>query len=399
MSLKDYLTAYFPNGSIGSFEGQEVEIVSHFKERFGVNVKQENDLYLFKYDQLLVKFGIPLTKECRGHVYSNKNGQWECRCRAMDKFWNFDESWNPIFSEQDFQTYINQIQLRTKEDGSLIHLFWNDNDWKLTTSGSLTLNNINDYDLTFGDLFWKTLNQDDAVFKSKLNKEYTYIFELCSRFNAIVSLYKNDRIYFLNARNNLWGTYLPVEDIAKELNLPLPKSLFLYELNVKTKDELVMWVENNCKDDEDCKNKEGFVGYINSVPAFKLKSNRYKFLHSFKGNNEKETRNNIISAYFNNSIDDVYNDLHETSKLFVESLRLKVVSMVNDVDLAVEKMKGMKFDTQKDYALFVLANAPKQCSSFFFANKEKILNNDNVSELFTHWLHTSYKRYEDYWKS
>lgn len=401
MSLLDYLSKYFPNGPIGSFEDETIEIVEHFFDKFGVNVRIEGNLYLFKYDQLVVKFTIPLTRECRGHIYCF-NGTWQCVCQAMDKFWNFDEGYSPVFNENEFNTFLNQIELKTKEDGSLMHLYWLEDKqkWNLSTSGSIVCFNAGDSNVTFDQLFWKTLNTDEATFTANLDKNYTYIFELCSRLNQVVSLYATDRVYFLNARHKIHGTYRVVDEVAQELHLPSPKSVFLYQLDIKTKNDLIMWVENNCKDDADSKNKEGYVGYINGTPSFKLKCSRYKFLHSFKGNNEKETRNNIIDAYFCGTIDDVYNDLHDSSKLFVESLRLKVVSILNDVNSTIHKMKGMEFPTQKDYALFVLANAPKMISSFFFSNKEVILKGDkNINELFSTWLKLGYKKYEDYWKS
>jgi hypothetical protein len=401
MSLHDYLSKYFSNGPIGTYENEKVELIPHFIDKFGVNVKNVDNLYLFKYDQLLVKFTIPLTKECRGHIYQYADQKWTRVCNAMDKFWNYDEGFSPIFNELEFNQYKSQIELKTKEDGSLIHLYWLEDKqkWNMSTSGSIICFTVGDSPLTFEDLFWKTLNKNSVEFTSKLNKEYTYIFELCSTLNQIVSLYDYDRIYLLNVRHTKYGTYLPIESIAIELDLPIPKSTFLYQLDINTKNDMIMWVEKNCADDQDCKNKEGMVGYINSVPSFKIKTNRYKFLHSFKGNNEKETRNNIIDAYFNDTIDDVYNDLHESSKMFVESLRIKVLILLKEIESAMDKVKTIEFKTQKEYALFVIANTPKMLNSFFFAHKELIIKNENVTELFTHWIKQNYKKYEDYWKS
>lgn len=397
MSLLNYLNKYFPNGSIGEYEGKSVDIKSHFLDKFGVNVKVEDDLYLFKYDQLLVKFTIPLTKECRGHIYQF-NGKWNLVCNAMDKFWNYNEGFCPIFNESDFNTYINQIELKSKEDGSLIHLYYVNGDWKVSTSGTITPLPVMDSNLTFTDLFWNTLGQNKETFTSQLDKNYTYIFELCSRINQIVSLYSTDRVYLLNIRHTQYGTYLPIEDIAKSLNLLTPKSIFLYQLNISKLSDLIDWVESNCKDDSDCKNKEGYVGYINGIPSFKIKNNRYKFLHSFKGNNEKETRNNIIDAFFSGSLDDVYNELHESSKIFADSLQHKVNSLVKQTNEVVTTMTSLTFNTQKEYALFVMAHAPKLLTSFFFSNKESILKNNNVTELLTKFLKEKYKSYLDYWK-
>jgi T4 RnlA family RNA ligase len=400
MSLLNYLTKYFPNGSIGSFEGVSVDLKEHFIDKFGVNVKIEGNLYLFKYDQLLAKFSLPLVHEARGHIYQNSNGKWIRVANAMDKFFNYNEGYSPFFHEKDFQSYINQIELQTKEDGSLIHLYWLEDkkEWKVSTSGTITPLTIQDGNITFTELFWSTLGKEKTEFTSKLNKEYTYIFELCSKLNRVVTVYNTDRIYLLNIRHTEHGTYVPVKDVAHELDIAIPKSTFLYELNIKTLNELVMWVESHCVDDVDSKNKEGYVGYINGTPAAKFKAARYRFLHSFQGNNQNETRNNIIEAFFTDSIDDVYNDLHESSKQFVESLRIKVLALISKANSTIVEMKSLSFPTQKDYALYVLAHAPKEISGFFFGNKEKILAGEPVSELFTFWIKQNYKKFENLWK-
>jgi hypothetical protein len=39
MSLHDYLSKYFSNGPIGTYENEKVELIPHFIDKFGVNVK------------------------------------------------------------------------------------------------------------------------------------------------------------------------------------------------------------------------------------------------------------------------------------------------------------------------------------------------------------------------
>lgn len=410
--LHNYLNRYFPNGpTSGEYEGEKnVDIVPHFFDKFGVDVKNTGNLYLFKYDMLAVKFGVgKIPHLCRGHIYQFKNNKWKLVCNAMSKFFNFDESHNPLFQEEDFKTYINQIELKTKEDGSLIHIYnVNDSDensvddgWRLSTSGTIdpSNNNIGDFGLTFTDLFWQTAKLSKSEFLSKLDKANTYIFELCTKTNMIVTQYASDRIYLLNIRNTEYGTYQPIDELAKQLNVLIPKSIFLYELGIKTKEELSVWVENNCVDSDDSKFKEGYVGYINNVPSVKIKSAKYKFLHKFKGNNNLETRNNLIEAYFTSNLDDVYGSLNDASLLFVESLRLKVINDMTAVNTCVESMKNKSFANQKEYALYVLANAPKMYSSFFFQNKEKILSGVDMKEMFSKYLQVNYIKFQDHWKN
>jgi T4 RnlA family RNA ligase len=395
MPLQDYLTKYYTEPL------NKEEFSAHFLDKFGVDVRYENDLVLFKYNMLCAKWSFELVHECRGHIWRhNSDGSWVRVCNPPSKFFNLMEGNCPLFNKEDFNNNVPQLQLISKEDGSLLTVWWDStlNDWRASTSGSITPFKVGDYDITFSELFWKLLGEDKKSILTSIGKQFTFCFELCSAKNRIVSQYSTDRIYLLLVRHNEYGTYLVPSLYHEQLGVYLPRSFFLYELEIKTQEDLVRWVEDNTTDDADCKYKEGYVGYISGKPIFKAKCQNYLSRHKFSGGDVGATRNNIIEVFFSGCLDDYYDALVDSMKLFADKLKEKAIILNQKVNAMISEMKGKSFPTQKDYALYVLANVDKTFSSFFFANKEKILSGEITNDDFVHWLKVNQSKFESHWK-
>lgn len=137
---------------------------------------------------------------------------------------------------------IDDLYLRSKEDGTAITFYSHNGEWKASTLGKIDPVNINDYNFTFSDLFWKLVKGDFTG----LNSEYTYFLELCSTYNAIVTQYPTDRLYLITARNNLTGDYFnfdEVEDIRPIFTDEKIETYKVSELSVKSLAELEQWVK------------------------------------------------------------------------------------------------------------------------------------------------------------
>lgn len=411
--LQRYLDKYF-TGASGVYENAQVDIVSHFREKFGVVVKNEGSLFQFKYDQLEAKFSYPLVKECRGHILKFDNGAWKFVSRPQDKFFNQHEGYCPIFDKSAFNSLINQLAFVEKIDGSCIQVFYDDEKqvWRATTLGAITAFKVGDYDITFGQLFWKTLGTDPTVFSqvTNANTNHTYIFELACAENRVVTQYPKNFVALLAIRNNETGEYSSkydqeqfcitfYEKTRDSDTLRMPHIKFMYEANITSLDEAKQWIENESNDTAKYGNyAEGFVIYNGCYPIAKMKNLRYIQLHSVGGGDIKHSINASIDAFFCDTIDDIYGVLPESTKVFVESLRNKVITE-SDVVLKsiVNNFAGKTFETQKDYALCVFKSVDKKYSGFFFGNKEKILNPkvDHV-DLFRFWLKSNYQKFD--WK-
>lgn len=181
------------------------ELVSHFATEFGVKVKIENDLFLFKYDQLGAKWDKPLVRECRGVILRKMtDGSFKVVSRPFDKFFNLHEGHCSVNDETDLTGY----SLVQKADGTNIRWFWDEvrNEWRCSTLGTISAQACGDSSWTFEELFKRTITDFD-LFVSELNKEYTHLFELCTVENRIVTKYPEDTIFYLISRHNQSGDY------------------------------------------------------------------------------------------------------------------------------------------------------------------------------------------------
>jgi hypothetical protein len=390
MSLIDYLNKYFTYGDSGVFEGETVSIVPHFFDKFGVDVKKEGPYFLFKYNMLTAKFAIPITSECRGIIFKYNNG-WEISSLPYSKFFNFHEGFC-TYTESSFNN--TSLSFKEKLDGTCIQVWWCDiqNKFRASTLGTITPHYVGDNKVKFDELFFKTI---PSGWESVLDKDNTYIFELCCEMNRIVSKYASDRVYLCGIRNKKTGIYLPIDEIAVLLNVRIPKTTMFYEVDIKNKLEMMKFVEENTKDDDDCKYKEGFVVYDGLKPAFKCKSARYLDLHTVGTGDIKATRNRIIECYWNNTLDDYYHALVPEMQSFSDELRNKVSMLISDATTCANAFRNVTFDSQRDYAIAVQKQVPREFWSFFFAHKNDIISG-NVSDVYSTWLRLNWQKFE--WK-
>ena len=410
MTLFDYLHKYFKNGEIGDFEGKTVDIVTHFLDKFGVDVKQENNLWLFKYDQLAARWSFPITHECRGAILRYKNNSWKFICRPFDKFFNQHESYCPLVEEETFKNLCNQLAFVEKADGSMISLWFDDvkNKWRASTGGTISPTNVGDYDITFDNLFFQTLGLEAEKLIGVLDKDYTYIHELCCGENQIVTRYPKNKIFLLGIRHNEYGTYsdihtqensvLSLVEIGGEMSLP-HRINFPY-IDVKSLEDAKAYVESQSLNFEQFgEYPEGFIVYDGFKPLCKMKNSRYLQLHSFSGGDIGHTRNKVIEAFFTGTLDDYYDMLTDRMKEFADSLKDKVLEQYHIMSKVSGYFVGKQFETQKDYALTVIKHVDKAFHGFFFSEKEHIINeHTDLQDLFRKWICKNYSRFEDYWK-
>lgn len=412
MSLLDYLAKYFPNGEIGEYENQQVQIVTHFIEKFGVDVKKEDDLFLFKYDMLAARWTFPITHECRGIILRNTNGAWKFVCRPFNKFFNQPEPYCPIVEEPVFNNNCPQLSFVEKCDGSMISLWFDDvkDTWRASTGGTITPGNAGDYDITFDKLFFQTLGISAEVLKSvgSLNKAYTYIHELCCEENRIVTKYPENKIFLLGVRHNEHGVYLDIhaqEETVIDIMTAGGKVVFPYRINfayvdIKNLQDAKDYVEKQSTNHVDFgEYPEGFIVYDGFSPICKMKNMRYLQLHAFSGGDIGHTRNKVIEAFFTGTLDDYYMMLTERMKQFAESLKDKVVKQYEKMSAISEHFVGKTFETQKDYALAVQKYVDREFHSFFFSEKDKIIKHgEDLQGIFRKWLCGNYGKFLDYWK-
>lgn len=374
---------------------------------FGVDIKTEGDLTLLKYDMIAVKWDSVIPHECRGHILTRENGMWRFVSRPWSKFFNVSEGHSGIHESESFKEWAEKTNpyIMQKVDGSAIQVYFCNNAWKASTLGTITPFKVADYQFTFDELFWNIIKADNA---GKINtdyldehKDYTFLFELCSVYNRILTKYPTDRVYLISVRHNVMGTYWKQDQLAeaaKALGVMIPAQYTFKELGIDSLEKANKFVEDASLDNAKYgEYSEGFVVYNDGTPKGKIKNSKYKVLHRFSGADVGCSVNGAIECFFNNAIDDVWGALPDVAKELVEKIRAKVLDIRNNVMDTIEKIQAQTFPTQKDYALFIMKNVPeKRVHSFMFAMKDKIMNKTITKDDFSDWLRGHYEKWE--WK-
>jgi len=153
------------------------------EKNYGIYAKQHKtfaNLWQYTYDQIesnSTKFH-PLVRSSRGIILDVEGKQ--IVAYPFDRFFNYGEDPNCNF---DFSA----MRVQEKLDGSLIIFYWY-NGWQVATKGSPDASgSVGDNPFTFAELAWKVMKSQHPNYETLLNKRFTYMFELCSKYNQIVT--------------------------------------------------------------------------------------------------------------------------------------------------------------------------------------------------------------------
>lgn len=355
-----YLNKYYSESPAG--------IIEHFLEKFGINVKQSRvfpELWLFKYDQMAAKWSFPLTRECRGAIVSFNEGKWEIVSLPWIKFFNWDEPNCDLVSSDHENGFIENFYIAEKADGTCIHIYYYKGDWRVSTLGSIETGAYGKkMDNTFESLFWSVIlatGHTREQFCSILDKHgrNTYLFELCTLKNRVVTKYPESRVYLLGIREsrNSYRMYTlgEVQTIAIDLGVHFPrlvdiKGWSLSKVIEYTEEESIKGVEG----DEKIEYPEGYIIYDNVRPRAKIKNKRYLAAHAIiGGENERFVAWQIVNALIGEKIDDIIPLLSEIQLKGLEKLKEEIVRFKLEI-LKVEALLIEKnLSIRKDYAAIV----------------------------------------------
>lgn len=220
-------------------------------------------MVMLKYNLIECKFDEDVHKYCRGSIV--RLDTFEYVCKAFNKFFNFGEG--------KCDKLGDGLTGYEKLDGSLIKFYNFNNKWRICTNGNpfpeeSSLPSPNGIVNTFGDLVSHTL---DSMFghcdieKLGLNKDRTYLFELCTPLNQVVVMHKDFKLYFLSSMDNKTGVEI---GNSEEIGFPRPK------------EETVVDVETLVARAEELPyNDEGFVICDENFNRVKVKSPKYVAIH------------------------------------------------------------------------------------------------------------------------
>ncbi len=206
------------------------------------------DLLIWNYTDLvqIKKAWDDVTTVTRGLV-TDSTGR--IIARSFPKFHNIEEGkYTPT---EDFVVY-------EKLDGSLILVFFHDNEWIVASRGSFTSNQALHARQLLNNYFEGT--------EYKLNKDVTYTFEVIYPENRIVIDYKGrNELVFLTAYDTNGNEYPDLGVELQQYGIKLP---IVYNHNDYTNLKSLNW-ENN----------EGFVVRFSNGDRVKIKFESYLNLH------------------------------------------------------------------------------------------------------------------------
>lgn len=227
-------------------------------------------LVVLNYCQISSPKYHPITLECRSLVLEipeEGGSEWKLVSRSFDRFFNHGET--------DSGYNMDSLVAHEKLDGSLIGLFYYDGEWLYRTKSMIMpTSSIIGEGLTWKDLIEGQLGE--GWYKGySLNKEATFILEVTSPENRIVTRYTDRRLTLLSARH-ITGMYYPdnfLDSLSIMVGWGRPRRYTFSSMNECIESA------RNLKD-----LKEGYVIYDQyNEPVCKVKSPTYICAHHMRG--------------------------------------------------------------------------------------------------------------------
>jgi len=189
-------------------------------DEFNIVVTDYPDRVVLNYNQIDSPRFNPICDECRALIL--KKDTWEVLARSFDRFYNVGEgeAW------KDFPVELARFD--EKLDGSLLSLYNDGEKWCVSTRKMAFAEGGTNFGLTFRQLFDMAIA--DTNMKEYLKtqvKGHTYIFELTSPMNRIVTRYHETQVTLIGIRNNKYGFEVGKEGLdrrAFDMGVKRPKA-------------------------------------------------------------------------------------------------------------------------------------------------------------------------------
>lgn len=384
----------------GIDEMKFLSIEKHFMENFGVTVRREeqtyrNDLFLFKYHQLEADWSKPLTHECRGCIvrFQHEVG-WTYMSRPFDKFFNLNEGHCPISpaklkTDDAFLEAIDKLVAVEKVDGSLIQLWYDDRmqpngmcrGWRISTSGSIIPKEVDLGSKTFEQLFCQAVERYEnqkhiniwRTWDELLDRDFTYMFELCTPENIIVNEYDSVRVVMLAKRNKNTGEIMrPTDEEYDTVERPKEKPIGILSSAYNGIDTFIAHMQTSASVLPG-HIPEGWVLYDKETftPVAKMKCLAYVNAHRFRSSNWHKA---LIIAILEERIDDIEHMLRGIKQFVADKWKDFLAKASRDWMKHCVDLHRRSYADRKAYAQKVGATLSA------YSNKEKFLAGPSVGK-------------------
>ena len=256
----------------------ELAIVKYIKEHgleatiaeFKLKFRDYGHKVVLKYDQLNSSYQYEEVCDARGLVLEKDT--WRVMSMTFRKFFNTQEGYAAKINWDTAHVY-------EKCDGTLIGLYWDwvQEKWCVGTTGTAEAEgDVNSQvGFSFEDLFWQTAEKV-GLNKSELVEGYTYMFELMTPYNIVVSPHTESKLSLLAIRKLDTLAELShdsCKNIAETINVPFCKTFKIEQTNIG-------WLQRQFKDMSMF--DEGFVVCDGEFNRVKVKNPAYIEAHHEK---------------------------------------------------------------------------------------------------------------------
>lgn len=288
-----------------------------------------DDVRVLNYSQFNSPKTDPTVSVCRGLI---TDLNYNIISRPFDRFFNYGEI-------PESSLNLKTVKAFDKIDGTLIKIYFH-NGWHVSTRANPYANQfISGFPIiSFRDLVFSVVSLEEI--DKKFDKKFTYMFELTSIYNKIVTNYGADtKLWYLMSRNNKTGEYISHKDYLDFCSFPS-------EYYFKTIEE--------CLDKSLTLDglKEGFVIYDGNTPILKIKSPSYIVAHRLRGNNTIKM-SNIIELFASGELSEylsyfpehecMYDKFKESYSLFLAECE-RAICLINHLNISRKDIGLSKLD-------------------------------------------------------
>ncbi len=334
--------------------------VDELTAQYGVEATYHatDPLMILNYSQIASPKLEPLCREARGLTL--ETGTNKVVARAFDRFFRWNEC---VELAQTFDW--SDFTCQSKEDGSLMLLYYYKNSWRVNTRGSFGLwPVVPDSEMTWEEAFYLAC---DEVGLDYLSPYLTYVFEFCSPYNQIVRQYFKPTLFLLTVFEPRTGTE-PSEDIidwyASMLHVERPK---VYSF--KGLEEIFSWLRS--QGDETF---EGVVLRDREGRRLKVKNEDYDVLHRLRGNGNAMFLAKNLLPYVLNGDEQIILDHWPQAEHHFVALAEKVKVLLTEAVSVYSEASNLA--SQKEFALYVLPRT--KCASILFEARKRGVSVEDV---------------------
>lgn len=320
-------------------------------EEFAIKCKVQDNLVILNYDQIFSPMSHPIVQECRGLILDAKT--FDICCFPFRKFFNYGEGHCPVIN-------WTQAKVLEKIDGSNLNLWYNPykEDFCFSTRKMIYAKGESNSGKTFDQIVHLALNEmqiDWNDLKQKLNKKYTYMFELTSPYSIVYIPYDGNSLTLLAVRDITTLEEVDPKPIAQQLKFPVPKEYSLSQL-----DDIVSMV-NSWKGSE----QEGVVVVDNKYNRIKVKNQAYVSGQAIVFSVNASPRN-LARLVLMDQSDDVLGSCSQSVKDDINAFKTKLSKLVTTIE-----KEYVKYESINDMKQFALAIKDNPYKSLFFAKKRQ----------------------------